>query len=78
MSAICASRSDGHGNEKERKKVKIRIGLLLAVLSQPLWAATPKPVTLLVDDVPVAQKLQAPGAQEERNLVGLPDASGLP
>ena len=37
------------------KKVKIRIGLLLAVLSQPLWAATPKPVTLLVDDVPVVQ-----------------------
>lgn len=76
MSAICASRSDGHGNEKERKKVKIRIGLLLAVLSQPLWAATPKPVTLLVDDVPVVQILQALVAQEDRNLVVSPDVSG--
>ena len=76
MSAICASRSDGHGNEKERKKVKIRIGLLLAALSQPLWAATPKPVTLLVDDVPVVQILQALVAQEDRNLVVSPDVSG--
>lgn len=76
MSATCASRSDGHGNEKERKKVKIRIGLLLAALSQPLWAATPKPVTLLVDDVPVVQILQALVAQEDRNLVVSPDVSG--
>lgn len=58
------------------KKVKIRIGLLLAVLSQPLWAATPKPVTLLVDDVPVVQILQALVAQEDRNLVVSPDVSG--
>ena len=56
--------------------MKIRIGLLLAVLSQPLWAATPKPVTLLVDDVPVVQILQALVAQEERNLVVSPDVSG--
>ncbi|MCP5821179.1 DNA uptake porin HofQ, partial [Klebsiella pneumoniae] len=52
------------------------MGLLLAVLSQPLWAATPKPVTLLVDDVPVVQILQALVAQEERNLVVSPDVSG--
>lgn len=58
------------------KKVKIRIGLLLAALSQPLWAATPKPVTLLVDDVPVVQILQALVAQEDRNLVVSPDVSG--
>ena len=76
MSARCASRNDGHGSEKERKKVKIWIGLLLAALSQPLWAATPKPVTLLVDDVPVVQVLQALVAQEERNLVVSPDVSG--
>ncbi len=56
--------------------MKIRIGLLLAVLSQPLWAATPKPVTLLVDDVPVVQILQALVAQEDRNLVVSPDVSG--
>ncbi|ENJ4069247.1 DNA uptake porin HofQ [Enterobacter hormaechei] len=56
--------------------MKIRIGLLLAVLSQPLWAATPKPVTLLVDDVPVVQILQALVAQKDRNLVVSPDVSG--
>ncbi|KEP72070.1 hypothetical protein HR12_29045 [Microbacterium sp. SUBG005] len=56
--------------------MKIRIGLLLAALSQPLWAATPKPVTLLVDDVPVVQILQALVAQEDRNLVVSPDVSG--
>lgn len=59
MSATCASRHDGHGNEKERKRVKIRILLLLTVLSQPLLAAGPKPVTLVVDDVPIVQVLQA-------------------
>ncbi|MBF9272605.1 DNA uptake porin HofQ, partial [Enterobacter hormaechei] len=56
--------------------MKIGIGLLLAALSQPLWAATPKPVTLLVDDVPVVQILQALVAQEDRNLVVSPDVSG--
>lgn len=56
--------------------MKIWIGLLLAALSQPLWAATPKPVTLLVDDVPVVQVLQAMVAQEDRNLVVSPDVSG--
>ncbi|HHK9530084.1 TPA: DNA uptake porin HofQ [Enterobacter hormaechei] len=56
--------------------MKIRIGLLLAALSQPLWSATPKPVTLLVDDVPVVQVLQALVAQEDRNLVVSPDVSG--
>ena len=61
---------------RNEKKVKIRIGLLLAALSQPLWAATPKPVTLLVDDVPVVQILQALLAQEDRNLVVSPDVSG--
>jgi hypothetical protein len=37
---------------------------------------TPKPVNLVVDDVPVVQVLQALAAQEERNLVVSPDVSG--
>lgn len=76
MSATRASRRDGHGNEKERKSVKIRILLLLTVLSQPLLAAGPKPVTLVVDDVPVVQVLQALVAQENRNLIVSPDVTG--
>lgn len=76
MSATRASRRDGHGKEKERKSVKIRILLLLTVLSQPLLAAGPKPVTLVVDDVPVVQVLQALVAQENRNLIVSPDVTG--
>ena len=54
----------------------LRILLLLLALSQPLWAAAPKPVTLVVDDVPVVQVLQALVAQENRNLVVSPDVTG--
>nr|WP_249218302.1 DNA uptake porin HofQ [Enterobacter mori] len=50
--------------------------LLLLAISQPLWAAAPKPVTLVVDDVPVVQVLQALVAQENRNLVVSPDVMG--
>nr|WP_217436411.1 DNA uptake porin HofQ [Enterobacter sp. RHBSTW-01064] len=50
--------------------------LLLLAISQPLWAAAPKPVTLVVDDVPVVQVLQALVAQENRNLVVSPDVTG--
>ncbi len=46
------------------------------MLSHPVWAGSPKPVTLVVDDVPVVQVLQALAAQEERNLVVSPDVSG--
>lgn len=46
------------------------------MLSHPVWAGSPKPVTLVVDDVPVVQVLQALVAQEERNLVVSPDVSG--
>lgn len=53
-----------------------RILLLLLAISQPLWAAAPKPVTLVVDDVPVVQVLQALVAQENRNLVVSPDVTG--
>ena len=56
--------------------MKIRIMLLLMILSHPVWASTPKPVNLVVDDVPVVQVLQALAAQEERNLVVSPDVSG--
>ncbi|MFP5976926.1 DNA uptake porin HofQ [Enterobacter mori] len=54
----------------------LRILLLLLASSQPLWAAAPKPVTLVVDDVPVVQVLQALVAQENRNLVVSPDVTG--
>lgn len=54
----------------------LRILLLLLAFSQPLWAAAPKPVTLVVDDVPVVQVLQALVAQENRNLVVSPDVTG--
>ena len=54
----------------------LRIVLLLLAFSHPLWAAAPKPVTLVVDDVPVAQVLQALVTQENRNLVVSPDVSG--
>ena len=54
----------------------LRIVLLLLAFSHPLWAAAPKPVTLVVDDVPVAQVLQALVTQENRNLVISPDVSG--
>lgn len=70
------NRNNGRGNEKERRKMGVRIILVLALLSPPLWAAAPKPVTLVVDDVPVVQVLQALVAQENRNLVVSPDVSG--
>jgi protein transport protein HofQ len=70
------NRENGRGNEKERIKMNLRIMLWLLAFSHPLWAAAPKPVTLVVDDVPVVQVLQALVAQENRNLVVSPDVSG--
>ena len=70
------TRENGRGNEKERTKMNLRIMLWLLAFSHPLWAAEPKPVTLVVDDVPVVQVLQALVAQENRNLVVSPDVSG--
>lgn len=67
---------NGRGNEKERKRMNIRKTLWLLAFSHPLWAAAPKPVTLVVDEVPVVQVLQALVAQENRNLVVSPDVSG--
>lgn len=56
--------------------MNVRIMLLLLAFCHPLWATEPKPVTLVVDDVPVVQVLQALVAQEKRNLVISPDVSG--
>ncbi|MCM7886684.1 DNA uptake porin HofQ [Enterobacter sichuanensis] len=56
--------------------MNLRITLLLLMFNHPLWAAAPKPVTLVVDDVPVVQVLQALATQESRNLVVSPDVSG--
>ncbi|MCU6194524.1 DNA uptake porin HofQ [Enterobacter sichuanensis] len=56
--------------------MNLRITLLLLMFSHPLWAAAPKPVTLVVDDVPVVQVLQALATQESRNLVVSPDVGG--
>ncbi|HBH7063617.1 TPA: DNA uptake porin HofQ [Enterobacter cloacae] len=55
--------------------MNLRITLLLLTIVTPL-AAAPKPVTLVVDDVPVVQVLQALVAQANRNLVVSPDVSG--
>lgn len=76
MWVIPVTPSDGRGNEKERIRMNLRIMLLLLAFSHPLWAAAPTPVTLVVDDVPVVQVLQALVAQESRNLVVSPDVSG--
>jgi protein transport protein HofQ len=56
--------------------MNLRITLLLLMFSHPLWAAAPKQVTLVVDDVPVVQVLQALATQESRNLVVSPDVGG--
>ncbi len=56
--------------------MNLRIMLWLLAFSHPLWAAAPKPVTLVVDDVPVVQVLQSLVAQENRNLVISPDVGG--
>lgn len=56
--------------------MNLRIMLWLLAFSHPLWAAAPKPVTLVVDDVPVVQVLQSLVAQENRNLVVSPDVGG--
>lgn len=50
------------------------MGLLLTG-SQAL-AAGPAPVSLVVDEVPVAQLLQALAEQENRNMIISPDVSG--
>ena len=50
--------------------------VLLAIL-QPVQAGKTQNVTLVVDDVPVTQVLQALAEQERKNLVVSPDVSGV-
>ncbi|XNM66255.1 DNA uptake porin HofQ [Escherichia coli] len=52
------------------------IAALLLMLIPGVQAAKPQKVTLMVDDVPVAQVLQALAEQEKLNLVVSPDVSG--
>lgn len=52
------------------------IAALLLMLIPGVQAAKPQKVTLIVDDVPVAQVLQALAEQEKLNLVVSPDVSG--
>ena len=42
----------------------------------PAWSSTQKPVTLVVDDVPVVQVLQSLVELENRNLIVSPDVTG--
>ncbi len=50
--------------------------LLLIIMIPIVQAAKPQKVTLMVDDVPVAQVLQALAEQEKLNLVVSPDVNG--
>ena len=52
------------------------IAALLLMLIPGVQAAQPQKVTLMVDDVPVAQVSQALAEQEKLNLVVSPDVSG--
>ncbi|WP_449555000.1 DNA uptake porin HofQ [Lelliottia amnigena] len=53
-----------------------RIVTLLALFSMSAWSSTQKPVTLVVDDVPVVQVLQSLVELENRNLIVSPDVTG--
>ncbi|EOW1853497.1 DNA uptake porin HofQ [Escherichia coli] len=52
------------------------IAALLLMMIPSVQAAKPQKVTLMVDDVPVAQVLQALAEQEKLNLVVSPDVNG--
>jgi hypothetical protein len=78
----CASRQGkvvnprtGAGNEKDLSMKRTAV-VALCLSSLAASAATPAPVTLMVDDVPVTQVLQALAGQEKHNLVISPDVSG--
>ncbi|CAI9393740.1 MULTISPECIES: DNA uptake porin HofQ [Citrobacter] len=51
--------------------------VLLVAAMQPVLAGKTQNVTLVVDDVPVTQVLQALAEQERKNLVVSPDVSGV-
>lgn len=55
---------------------RTRIVALLALFSTSAWSIAQKPVTLVVDDVPVVQVLQSLVELENRNLIVSPDVTG--
>ncbi|WP_195995034.1 DNA uptake porin HofQ [Citrobacter portucalensis] len=59
------------------KRWKAWIVIALAVGITSALATKPQNVTLVVDDVPVTQVLQALAEQEQKNLVVSPDVSGV-
>ncbi|KNC11029.1 porin [Klebsiella sp. RIT-PI-d] len=56
--------------------MKAGLGILLLIIVPLAWAQKPQPVTLVVDDVPVAQVLQTLADLEQQNLVIAPDVTG--
>lgn len=53
------------------------IAMMLLVVVPGELAGKPQNVTLVVDDVPVVQVLQALAEQEKKNLVVSPDVGGV-
>jgi protein transport protein HofQ len=56
--------------------MKTGISILLLMLMPLAWAQKTQPVSLVVDDVPVAQVLQTLADLEQQNLVIAPDVTG--
>jgi protein transport protein HofQ len=69
------NRQRGAGNVKENKMMRW-ISLLLLLPLAVVAARNDKPVSLVVDDAPVAQVLQALAEMNQKNLVVAPDVSG--
>ncbi|WP_194207353.1 DNA uptake porin HofQ [Superficieibacter sp. 1612_C1] len=56
--------------------MKTGISILLLMLMPLAWAQKTQPVSLVVDDVPVAQVLQTLADLEQQNLIIAPDVTG--
>ncbi|WP_414165764.1 DNA uptake porin HofQ [Superficieibacter sp. BNK-5] len=56
--------------------MKTGISILLLMLMPVAWAQKTQPVSLVVDDVPVAQVLQTLADLEQQNLIIAPDVTG--
>ncbi|SUG12839.1 DNA utilization protein HofP [Salmonella enterica subsp. arizonae] len=61
---------------RQERTMKRWIAIILIVLMPAAQAGKAAKVTLVVDDVPVVQVLQALAEQERQNLVASPDVSG--
>ncbi len=70
------NRHNGCGNGKEIQMKQWIAALLLMLIPSVRRRSLRQKVTLMVDDVPVAQVLQALAEQEKLNLVVSPDVSG--